>query len=116
MEKTVEKYLELQEKLSELKLEQKELKAKIKEIELEVTKHMTDNDQVLLELKNGSFELSKLKFKPKVEKPKKEPKEKVEKVEKPKKEKVKENKSELSFVNKTKTVADIEKENKKKKK
>ena len=113
MEKTVEEYLELQEKLSELKLEQKELKAKINEIELEVTQHMTENDQVLLELKNGSFELSKLKFKPKVEKPKKEPKEKVEK---PKKEKVNENKTELSFVNKTKTVADIEKENKKKKK
>jgi hypothetical protein len=66
-----------------------------------------------LELKNGSFELSKLKFKPKVEKPKKEPKEKVEK---PKKEKVNENKTELSFVNKTKNAIDIEKENKKKKK
>jgi hypothetical protein len=76
---------------------------------------MTENDQVLLELKNGSFELSKLKFKPKVEKAEK-PKEKVEKAEKPKNENLKENKSELSFVNKTKTVADIEKENKKKKK
>jgi hypothetical protein len=83
---------------------------------------MTENDQVLLELKNGSFELSKLKFKPKVEekpkkekveKPKKEPKEKVEK---PKKERVNENKTELSFVNKTKNAIDIEKENKKKKK
>jgi hypothetical protein len=122
MEKSVEEYLELQEKLNELKLEQKEIKAKVKTIEQEVTRHMTDNDQVLLELKNGSFELSKLKFKPlkpKVEE-KREGNKKVNEpsksTEASKKEKVKENKSELTFVNKTKNAIDIERESKKKKK